>query len=265
MAADLVTVRQERRGAAGRVAFVTLNRPAKANALNSAMMAAFVGAFQALAGEADLRAVVIAGAGGRAFCAGADVEELASIDGPAAARAFIGEVHACCQAVRDCPVPVIAAIDGATLGAGLELAASCDLRLASDASRFGMPEVKLGIPSVVEAAILPGLIGFGAARELLLLGETIGAEQALALGLVNTVTPRVGLAAAVEAVLASLLANGATAVRLQKRLIQAWESLPLTDAIAAGVDAFAEAHQTDEPRAMIAASQAARRSGSVGS
>ena len=254
MTRPLVTV-LTRQHPGGKVRFVTLDRPAKANAMNRELMAALLVTFTAVAGDADVRAVILAGAGGRAFCAGADVDDLAAIADPAAARDFIGQVHACCAAVRECPVPVIAAIDGAALGAGLELAACCDLRLASETARFGMPEVRLGIPSVVEAAVLPTLVGFGRTRELLLLGETIDAAAALTMGLINAVVPRQDLDAVVERTLASLLANGPAAVRLQKRLIRVWEDLPLKAAIAAGVDAFANAYETDEPRKMIAAFQ----------
>ncbi len=259
MAATPISVRLETRAGDNQVAFVTLDRPEKANAMSRPLMAAFRRAMDDLTTRHDLRAVVLAGAGGRAFCGGADLDDLAKLSGEAGARAFIEEVHACCAAVRDCPAPVIAAVDGAALGAGLELAASCDLRLASETARFGMPEVRLGIPSVVEAALLPTLIGFGRARQMLLLGDTIDAPTALAWGLVSTVTPREGLAGAVEETLAAVLANGHQATRAQKRLIRAWEDLPLKEAIAAGVDAFAAAYRTEEPQAMMTAFLAARR------
>ena len=112
---------------------------------------------------------------------------MAGLEDGEAARAFITLVHGCCRAVRDCPVPVIGRLGGWTLGAGLELAAACDLRIAAEHAQFGMPEVRVGIPSVVEAALLPGLIGWGRTRRLLLLGETIGAAEALAWGLVEQV------------------------------------------------------------------------------
>src|SRR6185437_11306337 len=98
-------------------------------------------------------------------------------------------VHRCCDGFRRLPAPVIACIDGYALGAGLELAAACDLRVASDRAQFGMPEVRVGIPSVVEAALLPLLVGHGRARRLLLTGETIDAATALAWGLVDAVAP----------------------------------------------------------------------------
>jgi enoyl-CoA hydratase/carnithine racemase len=205
-----------------------------------------------------LRAVVITGAGDRAFVGGADVNEMAELRSPEEARTFITHVRDCCAAVRDCPVPVIARIAGWALGAGLELAASCDLRVAASGSLFGMPEVKLGIPSVVQAAILPGLVGWGRAREMLLLGDTFDAAAAREMGLIDAVVPLADLDAAVEARLESLLANGPRAVRIQKALIRRWEALPLEAAIGAGVDAFAMAFETPEPALAMARWRAGR-------
>ena len=249
---------QTRSREGGVVAFVTLDNAPKLNVLGGFLMTAFIEAMSDLSAREDLRAVVLTGAGGRAFVGGADVDEMARIDSPEAARAFITRVHGCCAAVRDCPVPVIARIGGWTLGAGLELAASCDLRVAVDTAHFGMPEVRLGIPSVVEAAVLPGLVGWGRTREMLLLGDTFDAAAALAMGLVDAVVAADDLDAAVESRLTSLLANGPRAVRLQKALIRRWEVLPLEAAIAAGVDAFAAAFETDEPSAAMAAWRAGR-------
>jgi enoyl-CoA hydratase/carnithine racemase len=257
--APTVHVRHESRSG-GSIAFVTIDNAARLNVLNSALMETFIQAVAALAREADLRAVVLTGAGDRAFVGGADVNEMATLSSPDAARAFILKVHGCCAAVRDLPVPVIARIGGYALGAGLELAAACDLRLAAEGAVFGMPEVKLGIPSVVEAALLPSLVGWGRTREMLLLGETFGARAALAMGLVEAVAPAAELDAAVETRLASILSAGAQAVRLQKTLIRRWEDLPLREAIAAGVEAFAQAFEGDEPARAMAAWRASRMS-----
>lgn len=256
-----VHVRAEARGA-GTVAFVTIDNAAKLNVLNASLMDAFTAAFADLARDEALRAVVLTGAGQRAFVGGADIDQMAAIEGPAQARAFIGKVHGCCAAVRDLPVPVIARIGGYALGAGLELAATCDLRVAAAGAVMGMPEVRLGIPSVVEAALLPALVGWGRARRMLLLGETFDAEAALAMGLVDAVVPAGELDAVVEARLEALLACSPRAVRLQKALIRRWEDLPLNEAIAAGIDAFAAAYATDEPREAMAAwrARAASRS-----
>jgi enoyl-CoA hydratase/carnithine racemase len=241
----------------GTVAFVTLDRAERLNVLSAPMMDAFVAGMTELAADADLRAVVVRGAG-RAFVGGADVDEMAAIDSPDAARTFIRRVHACCGAVRDCPVPVIAAIHGWCLGAGLELAAACDLRIADETARLGMPEVKLGIPSVVEAALLPGLVGWARARDLLLFGEVIDAAEALRIGLVDQAAAAGGLDAAVAARLASLSSAKPGAVRLQKALIRRWEDLPLSQAIEAGIEAFAAAFETAEPSEAMRAFQAAR-------
>jgi enoyl-CoA hydratase/carnithine racemase len=148
---------------------------------------------------------------------------------------------------------VIARIDGFALGAGLVVAVSCDLRIATDRAKFGMPETKVGIPSVVEAALIPRLIGGGRARELLMLGEIIDAQTALSWGLVERVVEPDKLNAEVEKILLALFAAGSRALRLQKSLMQEWENLPADRAIAAGIDAFSRAYETEEPRRMMAA------------
>ncbi len=116
-----------------------------------------------------------------------------------------------------------------------------------------MPEVKVGLPSVVEAALIPRLIGFGRARELMMLGETIDAETALRWGLVERVVPPEALDAEIERVVAALLSAGPKAVRQQKALMREWEKLPTDAAIAAGIDAFVRAYETDEPKRMLSA------------
>ena len=172
---------------------------------------------------------------------------------PQSAEGFITLVHRSCDCLRALPVPVIARINGYALGAGLEVAAACDLRIASSNAVFGMPEVKVGIPSVVEAALLPGLIGWGRTRELLLFGENIDAPTALAWGLVEEVVAPDALDAAVERRLASLLAAGPQAVRLQKQLIRQWEDMTLSQAVSAGIESFTKSFATDEPARMMGA------------
>jgi enoyl-CoA hydratase/carnithine racemase len=147
---------------------------------------------------------------------------------------------------------VIAAINGWCLGAGLEIAAACDLRLAADTAVLGMPEVKLGVPSVVEAALLPALIGWGRTRRILMTGETFSARDALAWGLVEEIHPPALLGGACESLLDKLLEAEPRAVQLQKALMQRWEELPMSQAIAAGVEAFEEAWSTDEPSQSMA-------------
>ncbi|MEJ0071115.1 MAG: enoyl-CoA hydratase-related protein [Pseudomonadota bacterium] len=202
--------------------------------------------------------MVVTGAGDRAFIGGADLREMAVLDAEEARR-FITLVHQTCACLRALPVPVIARINGAALGAGLELAASCDFRIAADRAVFGMPEVRLGMPSVVEAALLPQLIGWGRTRRLLLTGETIDAAQAERWGLVETVVPAAELDQAVDHAVDGILNAGSRAVRLQKRLIQDWETQPIHAAVQAGIECFVEAWSSDEPRRMTAALLKARR------
>jgi enoyl-CoA hydratase/carnithine racemase len=243
----------------GRIAYVTVDNAAKLNSLSSEVMNQFIHLFRGLATDLALRAVVLTGAGDKAFIGGANIGEMAALDSPQAARAFILKVHGCCHAIRQTPAPVIAAVNGWCLGAGLEVAAACDLRLAADTAQFGMPEVKLGLPSVVEAALLPSLIGWGRTRRILMTGETFGAAEALAWGLIEEAHPPALLFAAVEDLLAKLLAAEPRAVQLQKALIQAWEEAPISRAIAAGVDAFEDAWTTDEPANAMAWFLAERR------
>jgi enoyl-CoA hydratase len=244
----------------GRIAYVTIDNARRLNVMNGALMDALAETLAKLAGDEALRAVVLSGAGTKAFTAGADINEMATIDNAAAARAFIMRLHGCCDAVRNLPVPVIARIHGYCFGGGLELAAACDVRIASDAATFGMQEVKIGIPSVIEAALLPALIGWGRTREILYLGQTFSAADALAWRLVERVVPAAALDQAVEDWIGKLLTSAPRAVRLQKRLIRQWEDLPMSAAIAAGIDAFAASYETNEPiTAMRAFLEAKRR------
>jgi enoyl-CoA hydratase len=253
-----VTVRYEQH-ARGRIAFVTIDNGRKLNSLSSEVMAQFTDLFHGLAADLALRAVVLTGAGDQAFIGGANIDEMAELASPEPARAFILKVHGCCQAIRDTPVPVIAAINGWCLGAGLEIAAACDMRLAAESAQFGMPEVKLGLPSVVEAALLPSLIGWGRTRRILMTGETFGAAKARDWGLVEEIHPRALLFAAIEDLLDKLLEAEPRAVQIQKALIRAWEDLPVSQAIAAGVEAFEDAWTTDEPAKALARFMAARQ------
>jgi enoyl-CoA hydratase/carnithine racemase len=250
-AAPRVDLRLDAREQGG-IAYLTVDNRAKLNTLDGALMLEFIATVEAMASREDLRALVLCGAGGKAFIGGANIPEMAVLD-RSSARDFITLVHRTCDCLRHLPVPAIAAIDGYALGAGLEVAASCDLRVATTRAKFGMPEVKVGLPSVVEAALIPRLIGFGRARELMMLGETIDADTALRWGLVERVVPPEALDAEVECVVAALFSAGPQAVRQQKVLMREWEKLPADAAIAAGIDAFVRAYETDEPARMMAA------------
>lgn len=228
----------------GQICRITLTRRRKANALDSATTAALREAVLESA-AAHPRVVVLGGDG--CFCAGADIRELERCD-PDDAERFIRGLHAAFLAIREHPAPVVAEVRSAALGAGLELLASCDLSVAADDAVFGMPEPHVGVPSVIEAALIPGLVGLGRARELLFLGDAIDAAEAARIGLVGEIVPAAHLEAAVNAKVARLLRLSPSVLSLQKRLIGRWLNLPLDEAVKAGVAAFRAAYETGTPR-----------------
>lgn len=220
------------------------------NILGSAAITNIQGALQMLAPDDGIRALVLAGASEKSMIGGADIKEMAKLD-QASAVTFITQLAGLCEAVRAFPAPVIARMPGWCLGGGLEVAAACDIRIAADNARFGMPEVRVGIPSVIHAALLPRLIGWGRARWLLMTAETIDAATALAWGLVDAVAPEGELDAAIERTLASLLACGPEALRAQKALLLQWEELPLKESIDLSIGVFGRAFLTDEPKRLM--------------
>lgn len=234
----------------GAVHTVTVNNPAKLNILDSATIHALRATLNAAAEREDARVVVLRGAGERAWIGGADIREMATLDADSAI-AFIRRLQQLCQCLRELPVPVIAAIRGYCLGAGLEVAACCDLRLAAAGARFGMPEVRVGLPSVIEAAVLPRLIGIGHARDLVMSARIVEAEEAARWGLLDALVPGGELDALVETRVAQILAGAPHAMRAQKKLCRAWEEQPLSDAIETGVHAFGAAFRSSEPRTYL--------------
>jgi enoyl-CoA hydratase/carnithine racemase len=231
----------------GRVATLTLDNQARINIVNTPILHELIEALIGLASDDDLRVLVLTGAGERAFFGGADIKEMAALNEDEAER-FITLLHAFCQGLREFPVPVIARIDGYALGAGLEVAASCDMRVASERASFGMPEVQVGIPSVIEAALLPRLIGWGRAAELIYTGRTMDAAEALGVGMVEAVVPPGELDAAVASRVESICAAGPQSIRAQKLLLREWEKLPLDEAIETGIRTFRASYGTGEPR-----------------
>jgi enoyl-CoA hydratase len=213
------------------VRHVFLDRPQKANALNTECLEKLRRAFEELNHDPDVRVVVLAGKG-KTFCGGADIAELKALD-PQTGAAFVGRIHEVCKAIRDLPVPVVAQLHGAVIGAGLEIAAACDLRVAAEGTKFAMPEVKLAIPSVVEAALLPRLMGSGRAAWLVLTGEPIDARRALEWGLIEEIGDAAGL-------VQKLLAADRQALRMQKQLLQLWDEASLATSVAASIERFAQ-------------------------
>lgn len=246
-------------GTGNNVATITVSNPSKLNIVDSAIVNELIASCEELSRDRNLRAVVLQGgntAPGKApaFIGGADITEMYALQSSDEARAFITRIHLACEVLRDIPVPVIAKVNGFCLGAGLEILAACDLRIATEASVFGMPEVKVGIPSVVEAALLPGLIGMGRTRRLLYLAENIEAREAERWGMIEKVVrDEAQLDHAVKDWTKRIVEMGPKAIRNQKQLMQKWENLSVDKGIQAGVEAFADAFEDGgtEPRAMM--------------
>lgn len=257
MTEPAVHVKTEAR-AFGRIAIVTIDNQRRLNCLATPTIVRLAQVFNSLGEDADLRAVVLTGAGDKAFIGGADLNELGGCCADSV-RLFITRLHQACLAIRTCPVPVIGRVNGFCLGAGLEVAASCDMRVSSANAVYGMPEVHMGLPSVIEAALLPGLIGWGKTREILLTGETFGAQPALAMGFVQKVVPADGLDAAVDHWLDMIGRATPKAIRNQKALMNRWERVSVEEGVYAGIDAISEAYTTGEPQAAIKAFFDAKR------
>jgi len=231
----------------GGARWITLDRPEVLNALTLDDLRAIRVAVDDLDG---VRAVVVAGTGGRAFSAGMHVDTFRDAN-PDEGRAIIEEVGACVGTVRLAPVPTIAMIDGYCLGAAFELALACDVRVATPESRFGLPEVKLGIPSVVEAALLVHHVGLSKAKELILTGALFAADE-LPPGLVNRTVPRPGLRDATEGFLAALTAPTREVIAAQKALFETWLNVGLDDSIERSKRVFAEVFAEEATREAIA-------------
>ncbi len=233
------------------VATISIERDEKRNALNTATVNGIADAAEKLTLDKTLRAVVLRSAGTKAFSAGADIGELSSLD-QSTAFGFIDNLRRAIQAIFDLPVPVICRIQGACIGGAMEMAAACDLRIASDNAGFCMPEVRVGIPSVIQAALLPRIMGRGRAGWLVLSGDVIGARTAFDWGFIEQIVAPEQLDSAVDEAVASILASAPEAVRTQKRLLKDWDSLPLDQAITASMETFAASYKGDEPAAYMA-------------
>ncbi len=251
MSAPVIDIRLREIGG-GCVAEASLRGAKALNLVDQGILTEATAELDALfAAHGDLRCVLLRGAGERAFVGGANLHALGALE-RSTAEAFIRSVHGLCAALRRAPVPVVAVLRGYCLGAGLEIAAACDIRLGDDSVRAGMPEVRVGVPSVVEAALLPGLVGWGKARELMLRGHIIDADEALAIGLLQQRVPAAELDALATTVAADIVAGTPDAIAAQKALFLQWEEHAMSGAIERGVEAFVAAYSGSEPQRAIA-------------
>jgi enoyl-CoA hydratase/carnithine racemase len=231
---------------------LTICNAGSLNILGSAVIDAVRHGLEELAAEPQIRVLILAGQSEKSLIGGADIKEMAKLD-QRSAEAFITRLRDLCEAVRAFPAPVIARMPGFCLGGGLEVAACCDFRIAAHDAKFGMPEVRVGIPSVIHAALLPRLIGWGRARWLVMTAETIDAPTALGWGLVDAVAEEGGLDQAVEHAVKALLECGPDALRAQKALLRQWEELPLKESVDLSIGAFGRSFLSGEPTQLMQA------------
>jgi enoyl-CoA hydratase len=236
----------------GLVATVSIRGEKTLNVVDRVCLQALAEDLAELGACPDLRCLVLQGHNARAFVGGANLAALHGLT-PTSAEEFIRAVHDLCAVLRAAPVPVIAVLRGYCLGAGLEIAAACDVRVGDRSVVCGMPEVRVGVPSVVEAALLPGLIGWGKARELMLRGHLIDANEAQAVGFLQHLVDAVELEGLARTIAADVVASAPGAIAAQKRLFLAWEEQGISGAIESGVRAFVEAYASDEPQRSIEA------------
>lgn len=234
----------------GFVATVVYDNEAKLNCMDLQAALELARVVEETAGNENVRVMILRGAGERALIGGADIRFMSDLS-PEQAEPFITGIHLACRAIRQVPVPVIGRIAGFCLGAGLEIAASCDIRIADDDAMMGMPEVQVGLPCVIEAALLPRLVGWGRTSWLVYTGETIDASTALQWGLVEEVVPNAELDAAIAKVAAVICRAAPKAIRLQKELCREWEELSVNDAIERGISYLPKGFATGEPQSRL--------------
>ena len=196
--------------------------------------------------DRNVRAMILIGSGDQAFSAGVDLHQMKDLN-PVDAESFITELHAPARKLLTMSIPAIAAIKGPCLGGALELILACDIRIATDDAIFGLPEVQVGIPSVIEASLLPPTIGLGRARRMLLTGETVNAAEALAIGLVDRVVSSDQLMDAAQETANTFLGMSRDVVASQKDIVAKWLELGEEDSAAFTIREFSRIFTTPAP------------------
>ena len=239
----------------GSIEIIRLNRPDKLNALSREMILALSDKFKNITCQAGLRAVILTGAGDKAFCAGTDIAELAEVAGgdedrgKDRGREVSERGQALCNQIENCGVPVIAAINGIAAGGGCELALACHLRIASPNAQFSLPETKLGLlPGYGGTQRLAREIGNGRALELMLTGRTVGAEEALQFGLINRIAPASELFVQAEGLANEIAQLAPLAIRACLEAVNQGAELPLAEGLALEAKLFAELFATEDVR-----------------
>ena len=232
----------------GQIAYVTINRPEKLNALNMAVMTELREAFTQIEDDPEVRVAILTGAGEKAFVAGADISEL-NKHNPVEAKAYTHKGQAVLDLIENLGKPVIACINGYALGGGCELAMACSFRLASENAKLGQPEVKLGIiPGYGGTQRLPRLVGKGIALQILLSGEQISAQEAHRIGLVNEIVPQADLVPRAEAIAKKIIANAPLAVQYTLEAVNKGMEMPLAEALFLEATLFSVACATEDKK-----------------
>lgn len=246
--ADVILVGQR-----NSVAILTFNRPRALNALNSELNRKLLDTLTKMEGDSEIKAVILTGAGDKAFIAGADIKEMQSMDA-IAARAFALDAKKAVDKIYNLKKPVIAAINGFCLGGGMEYALACDFRVASPNARFALPEITIGIlPGSGGTQRLPRLIGTGLAKELIYTGEMFDARRALELGVINHLFERESLIEETVKIAEKIAAKSPVAVSLIKSAINGGNEADLNAALLFEIDCFALCFTTEEQKKAMAA------------
>jgi len=237
------------------IRWITLDRPEIRNALYAEDLTRIT---EAVTGIGDsVTAIVLTGSGERAFSAGMHLTTFSGA-APEDGRAIITGVRDCIGAIRRAPVPTVAMINGYCIGAAFEMALACDLRVAHPDVCFGLPEVRLGIPSVVEAALLHQYVGLSKAREIILTGELYPVSEFAAQGLINRIVESAQLRAATLELLGSVMACTREVIAAQKGLFETWLNHGLQHSIDTSVDVFADVFRAPATAAAVARYQQTR-------
>ncbi len=232
---------------------IKINRPKALNALNSATLDDLLAASAELAGNPDVRVVIVTGEGDKAFVAGADIQEMRQMN-PVQAMAFSQKGHIAMSALERMSKPVIAAVNGYALGGGFELALACDIIYAAEKAKIGFPEVTLGIlPGFGGTQRTARLAGMARAKELIFTGKVVGAKEAYEMGILNKVTPDAALMEAVEGLASSILAAGPIGVGLAKACINKSTSLDIESGLDFEAEAFGICFGTEDQKEGMAA------------
>ena len=233
----------------GRALWITFDRPEKLNILHPEDLSELRDIITGLASGAQ--AIVFSGAGQAAFSAGMNIEAFVGLT-PARAHALIGDLAQVMRAIRHSPVVTVAAVSGYCLGAAFELALACDVRVVAPTASFGLPEIKVGVPSVIDAALLPAFVGLSKAREMVLTGDIYNLDQLPPGSIANVVAEPAELAAAAESLLDRIAAHPRTVTAAQRRLFDVWLNNPLDAAVDASTTEFANVFASQDTHQQIA-------------